>query len=55
VLDRSLRHEDRPEHVDIENSVELFFGDSLYWSKLVNARVIDQDIETARSSLSLLQ
>src|ERR1700686_1775907 len=44
MLDGGLRRKDRSEYVDIENPVELFFSHRLDWRELINARVIDQDV-----------
>ena len=47
VLDRGLRGEQEAEDVDVEHLVEVFFGDGLDGRELVDAGVVDEDVEAA--------
>ncbi len=45
--------EDQAEHVEIEQLVEVLFRDALDRGKLVNPRVVDQDVEPAECLVRL--
>ena len=45
---RRLRHQQEAQHVDVEHFVELRLGDRFERRKIVDARVVDQDVEAAK-------
>ena len=47
VLHGRLRREERAEHVDVEDAVELLLRHRLDRRELVDARVVDEDVELA--------
>ena len=47
VLDRGLRDQQEPENVDVELLVEVLGGDGFEGAELVDAGVVDQDVELA--------
>ena len=46
-FDGGLRGEQKAEDVDVEDLVELLFGDGLDGGELVDAGVVDENVETA--------
>jgi hypothetical protein len=51
VLERFLRGEEQPKHIQVELFVEVFSSDLLDRGHLVNACVVDEDVELAERSL----
>ncbi len=47
VLEGCLRGEQQAEHIDVEDPVELLFGNRLNRGELVDAGVVDQNVEPA--------
>ena len=47
VLYCGLRGQQEAEHIDVEYAVELFFGDGLDRGELVDAGVVDENVEAA--------
>ena len=52
VLDRFLRRQDQAEHVEVELLVEVLGGHVFQRSELVDAGVVDQDVEPCRTPSS---
>jgi hypothetical protein len=53
VLHALLRRQQEPEHIDVEVLVKEILGDSLERRELVDAGVVDQDVEPAVRLLRL--
>ena len=52
MLRRGLRRQQRPQHVDVEDLVELRLGDRLERREFVDAGIVDENVEAADRSRS---
>ena len=53
MLDRLLRRQEQAQHVEVEHPVEMLGGHFLQRGELVNAGVVDQDVEPPERPLGL--